>query len=117
MKPARHGPGSTGKLEWLCLFPFLVESWDRGGLCPTSSQQGCAAGWGEAGALPDLLNESIMFSLLFSHLHQQLLPAKEEESFVFLWGEEKHKIEWFLETKTLSRDNQGKRWGTAQRDE
>lgn len=94
---------------------FVVESW--GCVRARGTARGCAAGWGEAGAFPDLLNESIMFSLLFSHLHQQLLPAKEGESFVFLWGEEKHKIERFLETKTLSRDNQGKCWGTAQRNE
>lgn len=42
-------------------------------------QQCCGAvprGWGAADVFLDLLNESIMFFLLFSHLHQQLLPAE-----------------------------------------
>ena len=33
-------------------------------------------GWGAADVFLDLLNESIVFFLLFSHLHQQLLPAE-----------------------------------------
>lgn len=47
-------------------------------------------GGGVADVFLDLLNESIMFFLLFSHLHQQLLPAKRARVICLFVGRRKN---------------------------
>ena len=71
---------SAGERERLRLLSLLVEPrgsvWDPGSFCPRQRCGAAPQGWGAADVFLDLLNESITFFLLFSHPHQQLLPAE-----------------------------------------
>lgn len=113
LNPAWHGPGNEGKKERLHLFSFLVEPkgfiWDQGTFCTASS---IGAGEQLMDSWIYLMNRLCSFCCFLICISSSCQP-KEGEQFVSLWGEEIHKIEQFLETKTLSCDNQWKCWGTA----
>lgn len=91
--PACLGPGSTRKRERLCLFiSGGAQRLFLGSGQFLHRQQRCGAvlqRWGAVDVFLDLLNESIMFFLLFSHLHRQLLPAERGRVICLFVGRRK----------------------------